>query len=71
MTTPETTPCHCGRCVLDRAADGEVIPCVEETSTVDRIRHTPDACEEYRTMERRAPPDGVWRPSQPGRDEGR
>ncbi len=51
--------CACRRELLGAGDE----PVIEATSTVDRIRHTRDACEPYRTVERRVPPDGAGRPS--------
>ncbi len=57
MTTRGRKRCACRRVLLDAGN----APVLEQTSTVDRLRHTLTACEQFRTMERRAPPDGTWR----------
>lgn len=53
MTTKGRKRCHCRRVLLDAGN----APVVEGLSTVDRLRHTLTACDQYRTMERRAQPD--------------
>lgn len=57
MTTKGRKRCRCRRVLLEPGA----APMIEQLSTVDRLRHTLAACDEYRTMERRAPPDGTSR----------
>lgn len=54
MTTRGRKRCRCRRVLLGAAN----APVVEQLSTVDRLRHTLTACDQYRTMERRAPPAG-------------